>query len=215
MRQFIKTNLPLVPVPGVPEICLHKAGPKSGLWRLAEKDENFGAPYWAHHWGGGLGLARYLLDHPETVFARRVLDLGSGSGIVGIAAKKAGAEVVIAADIDPYAIAALRLNAIANSVRIQASLGDVTVITPPEVEVVLVGDLFYESELAERVTTFLDHCLESEAKVLIGDPRRAFLPLSRLRFLAEYPGADFSEVQREEGNTNAVYAFERSRPDCT
>lgn len=126
VQKFIQANLPIGFVPSVPEIRLHRAGPRSGLWRLAERDENFDTPYWAHDWGGGLALARYNLDHPEIVAGRRALDLGAGSGIVGIAAAKAGANEVMAADIDPYAIAATGLNAAANGVTIFPYLGDLT-----------------------------------------------------------------------------------------
>ncbi|MFT4184427.1 MAG: 50S ribosomal protein L11 methyltransferase, partial [Rhizobium sp.] len=118
IRGFIAANLPVQPVPSIPEIRLHKAGPQSGLRRLAERDPTFGSPYWAHHWGGGLALARHLLDRPEIAIGRRVFDLGAGSGIVGIAAAKAGAKDVIAADVDPYAIAAIDLNAAINGVTI-------------------------------------------------------------------------------------------------
>ena len=104
---FIRMNLPVAPVPGVPEIELHKACPTSGLMRLARQDEDgFAAPYWAHYWAGGLALARYVLDHPGAVAGRRVLDLGAGSGLVGIAAAKAGAREVVAAEVDRYAAAA-------------------------------------------------------------------------------------------------------------
>lgn len=209
--QLIQANFPVHPVPTVPEIRLHKAGPKSGLWRFAERDREFGTPYWAHLWGGGLALARHVLDHPETVVGRRVLDLGSGSGIVAIAAAKAGAQAVIAADTDPYAIAAIRLNAAANCVTVPPFLGDLAAGSPPEVDIVLVGDLFYESILADRVTTFLDQCLGSNVKVLIGDPWRAFLPRTRLQLLAEYPGPDFSEITRPGQQKNAVFSFEPSR----
>src|SRR6185437_4516376 len=126
ISQFIHANLPLVPATTVPEILLHTARPESGLWRLAELDEAFDAPYWAYAWGGGLALARHILDHPETVAGRVVLDLGAGSGIVAIAAAKSGAKSVIAADIDRYAIIATALNAAANGVTISPCLADLT-----------------------------------------------------------------------------------------
>jgi predicted nicotinamide N-methyase len=199
--------LPIGPVPSVPEVRLHRATPKSGLWRLAAKDANFGTPYWAYDWGGGLGLARHVLDHPEIVVGRCALDLGAGSGIVGIAAAKAGAREVIAADTDPYAITAVGLNAAANGVTALPFLGDLTVGAPPAVDVVLVGDLFYDCDLAEGVTTFLEQCLRSNVKVLIGDPCRAFLPRTRLQLLAEYSGPDFGDINRV-AQKNAVFSFE-------
>jgi predicted nicotinamide N-methyase len=187
---------------------LHKAGPTSGLWRLAETDQEFASPYWAHYWGGGLALARYILDRTETVAGRKILDLGAGSGIVGIAAAKAGASRVIAADVNRYAIAALGLNAAANQVALSALLGDVTAGPPLAVDLVVVGDLFYERALAERVTAFLDRCLESGIEILIGDPWRAHLPRSRVRLLAEYSVSEFGDSSNGATRPSGVFAFE-------
>jgi predicted nicotinamide N-methyase len=206
--EFIRSNLPLVPVPALPEILLHTAGPDSGLWRLAESDENFQAPYWAYAWGGGLALARHILDHPQTIAGRDVLDLGAGSGIVAIAAAKSGARSVLAADIDRYAIVATGLNAVANGVTIATHLGDPTADAPPNVDIVLVGDLFYEADLAERVTRFLDRCVRSGIQVLVGDPWRSFLPRMQLRLLAQYPGRDFGSGGHGTPSENAVFSFE-------
>jgi predicted nicotinamide N-methyase len=207
--QFVQAHFPILPVPSVPEIRLHKAIPKSGLWRLSEMDEEgFGTPYWAHYWGGGIALARHILDHPETVAGRVALDLGCGSGIVGIAAAKAGARNVICADTDKYAVAVTHLNAAINGVTVSTALGDMTDGTPPEVDVVLVGDLFYEHDLATRVASFLDLCLRSHIEVLIGDPWRAFLPHSRLQVLAEYPAWDFGDdTKTVTGKSAAVFWF--------
>ena len=207
IREFIRSNFPLVPVPSVPEIRLHKAGPKSGLWRLAKADKDFGTPYWAYHWGGGLALARHVLDHPQLVAGRSVLDLGAGSGIVGIAAAISGAKRVVAADIDRYAVAATDLNATANGVTISAVLGDLTTGSPPDVDTILVGDLFYEAELAQRVTAFLARCLASNIEVFVGDPGRAFLPLHWLEKLAEHAGPDFGSGDGGEQGRNTVFAF--------
>ena len=192
----------------MPEILLHTAGPESGLRRLGESDENFDTPYWAYAWGGGLALARHVLYHPQTVAGRVVLDLGAGSGIVGIAAAKSGAKSVIAADIDRYAIIAIGSNAAANGVTITTHLGDLTAGEPPDVDVVLVGDLFYEALLAERVTSFLDRCIRSGIQILVGDPWRSFLPRTNLRLLAQYPGPDFGDSRRGQQSQNAVFAFE-------
>lgn len=204
---FIRSNLPLAPVPGVPEIRLHKAGPASGLSRLADAEPDFATPYWAYHWGGGLALARYVLDHPECVAGRKVLDLGAGSGLVAIAAAKSGAAHVTAADIDPYAMAAIALNAAANGVTIATHLADLTTGPPPAVDIVLVADLFYAADLADQVTRFLDRCLAASIDVLIGDPWRAYLPRKRLKLLAEYPGMDFGDRAGSALATNAVFGF--------
>ncbi|NIJ38187.1 putative nicotinamide N-methyase [Sphingopyxis panaciterrae] len=185
---FIRDNLPVHPVPGIPEIRLHKAAPESGLGRLAARDaDGFGAPYWAHYWAGGLALARHVLDCPETVAGRRILDLGAGSGLVAIAAAKAGARQVIALDADPYAIAALGLNAALNGVRLDIRAGDVADLDPPAVDLILVGDLFYSAELAATVVAFLDRC---GIDALIGDPWRQSLPVSRLDEITRYDVAE-------------------------
>ncbi|MEI9965880.1 MAG: 50S ribosomal protein L11 methyltransferase [Caulobacteraceae bacterium] len=200
--RFIREHLPLARSRPLPQIRLHQARPDSGLHRLAEADEaGFGSPYWAYPWAGGLALARHILDRPETV-GRRVLDLGAGSGLVAIAAALAGAGEVTAADIDPYAVAALGLNAAANGAIISAICGDLTAGPPPAVDIVVVGDLFYDRALAGRVTAFLDRCLDAGIEVLVGDPGRAFLPRERLRVLARYPTPDFGEERM-----SCVFAF--------
>ncbi len=206
-RDFIRSNLPLAQVPGVPEIRLHKAGPSSRLSRLADTEPDFATPYWAYHWGGGLALARYVLDHPESVADRKVLDLGAGSGLVAIAAAKSGAAHVTAADIAPYAMAAIALNAAANSVTLATHLGDLTNGPAPAVDIILVADLFYAADLAEQVTRFLDRCLAANIDILIGDPWRAYLPRKRLKLLAEYPGLDFGDGTTRAHATNAVFSF--------
>jgi predicted nicotinamide N-methyase len=184
------------PVPTVQEILLHGTDPRGGLKRLAEADADLPLPYWAFTWGGGLALARHVLDHPETVAGRRVVDLGCGSGIVGIAAAKAGARDVLCADIDKYAIVATQLNAARNDVSVSTLCADLTTGAPPAVDLVLVGDLFYEPDLADRVTTFLDRGLAARIDVLVGDPYRSPLPQSRLRLLAEYPAAKSARMSK-------------------
>jgi len=204
----------LVAVPSLPEIRLHIAHPASGLWRLADPDAEAGEappPFWAYPWAGGAALARHFLDRPESVRGRSVLDLGAGSGIVGIAAAKAGASRVMAAEVDLYGIAALGLNAAANGVAITAIANDLTPDPPPRVDLVAVGDLFYERDLAERVTAFLDRCLAAGIDVLIGDPGRAWLPLKRLRLVAEYPVPDVGDIGSAKAKLTSVFAFEPKR----
>ena len=195
VEAFIMGNMPLVPVPSIPGISLHTAQPSSGLWRLLGQG-GCGAhsPYWAYPWAGGAALARHFFAHPETVRGRSVLDLGAGSGLVAIAAVKAGAASVIAADIDPLAAVAAKLNAAANDVDVSVVQDDLTKGLPPAVDVIAVGDLFYDRELALRVTEFLDRCLASGIEILVGDPGRAFLPYQRLRPITEYPVADFGDA---------------------
>lgn len=203
---FIETNLPLAPVPTIPEICTHKAGPSSGLWRLAQADESFDAPYWAQYWGGGLALARHILDQPLIVSGRSVLDIGCGSGLVAMAAAKAGARAVTAIDIDPYAIIATQLNAAANNVAVATECADILSGDPPTTDVILAGDVFYDAELAERVTAFFDRCLGAGIEIFVGDPWRAPLPRRRLELLAELPGLDFGDASTTS-RMNAVFRF--------
>lgn len=205
---MIADSFPLTSVPGIPEIRIHKATPQSGLWRFGEADKDFTSPYWAHWWGGGLALARHVLDHPKIVAGKRVLDLGSGSGLVAIAAAEAGAAHILAADIDRYAIAAIPLNAAANGVTVDTYHGDLTTHSTPDADIILVGDLFYDAELATTVTAFLDRCLDAGVPALVGDPHRATLPLARLKLIAEYPGSDFG-VGATETARNAVFACTR------
>jgi predicted nicotinamide N-methyase len=202
---FIRANLPVAAVPGIPEIRLHKASPTSGLSRLARRDEDgFRPPYWAHYWAGGLALARYVLDNPSVVAGRRVLDLGAGSGLVGIAAAKAGAREVVAAEIDRYAVAALKLNMELNGASISILHGDITGNAAPEVDVILVGDLFYASDLSERVAAFLERCSNRGIRALVGDPWRASLPLSRLTELARYAVSEGGSCAMQP---SGVFAF--------
>ncbi|RWK65071.1 50S ribosomal protein L11 methyltransferase [Mesorhizobium sp.] len=219
----------IAPVPELPEIRLYAAHPASGLWRLTHQDgqaaepEEEGTeadeyepepqpPYWAYAWAGGAVLARYILDRPETVAGLRVLDLGAGSGLVGIAAAKAGASQVIASEIDRNGVAALALNAAANGVAVTVVGEDITAGPPLPVDVVVAGDLFYRQDLADRVIPFLDRCLAADINVLIGDPGRAYLPRSRLRLLAEYQVPDVGESKDAATKLSGVFSFEPEQP---
>jgi predicted nicotinamide N-methyase len=135
-------------------------------------------------------LARHILDHPATVQGRRVLDLGTGSGVVAIAAARSGAALVKAADIDPFAIAAAGLNAEANGVAIELVTGDLLDGPAPACDLILVGDVFYDPELAQCVTRALDRW---GVEALVGDMGRKHLPLDRLEALASYEVSDFGE----------------------
>jgi len=191
---FIRASLPARPVPGVPEIVIHTAAPESRLGRLVENSLACSPPYWAYPWAGGIALARFVLDVPETVRGLRVLDIGSGSGLVAIAAAKAGAATVLAAEIDPNGRAAQRLNAELNGVAIDGTAADLLDGPPPvDTDLVIAGDVFYAADLARRSADFFERCAEMGIPVLIGDPGRAFLPRERLLALAEYPVADFGE----------------------
>jgi predicted nicotinamide N-methyase len=208
---FIAANLPLTAVPFVPELRIHKAVATSGLRRLAEADPRFGSPYWAHYWNGGLALARYLLDHRAEVAGRDVLDLGTGSGLVAIAAAKAGARRVVAADVDPYAIAAAGLNAAANGVALTRHLGDLTREDGFPCDLILVGDLFYDRATAARVTRFLRRGVARGCEALIGDPWRAHLPRAGLEPLATFRLIETEGAAGETGTASSVFRFTGGR----
>jgi predicted nicotinamide N-methyase len=182
-------RLRLVPTPFVPEVRLHLAEDAIVWWARmeAEAGHPLPAPYWASAWAGGQALARHLLDHPELAAGRRVLDLAAGSGLVAIAAALAGAERVVANDIDPYAVAAVTINARANRVAVAATGGDLLDSVDAEADLVLAGDVFYSRALADRMLPFLQRAAAGGAEVLVGDPGRGHLPADRLAVLADYP----------------------------
>jgi predicted nicotinamide N-methyase len=185
---FIRAHTRLLPVPHAPEISLHVAEEATELWQKTEDELatiGLPPPFWAFAWAGGQALARYILDHPETVRGRRVLDFASGSGLVAIAAAKAGAAEVIAADIDAFAAAAIGLNAEANGVSIAARLDDLLGLDQGW-DVILAGDICYERELAAQVIDWLSGLSRRGAIVLIGDPGRSYLPKDRLAEVATY-----------------------------
>lgn len=188
-HDFIIGNTRLMPVPLVPEIALHIAHEAVPLWQKTEEElgeMGLPPPFWAFAWAGGQALARYILDNPETVCRKTVLDLASGSGLVGIAAMKAGAAHVRAVDIDQFALQAVSINAAANKVEITACGDDLLDAPPPDVDVILVGDLFYEKSVATRLMNWLETATAQAIDVLIGDPGRSYLPRDRLVSCASY-----------------------------
>ena len=206
LTAFIKANLPLAEVPSIPKVRLHTATPRSGLYTLAMADDSdMAPPYWAYPWAGGAVLARYLFDHPEEMAGKHVVDLGTGSGLVAIAAVKCGATHVLAIDIDAKAIAAAQLNAEANDVVIETRLGDIIEDMPPEADMILAGDVFYDEVLAERMLPFLERCRTAGIDVLIGDPGRAPLPAGFLEKIAEYPVPDFGRSTQGTAANSAVF----------
>jgi predicted nicotinamide N-methyase len=181
-------QLRLTEVPFVPEVRLHLAEDAIVLWARMEAatGATLPPPFWASAWAGGQSLARYVLDHPEVVAGRRVLDLAAGSGLVAVAAAMAGAAAVTANDIDPYALAAMRLNAEANGVAVDSRGGDLLAGDADGAEVVLAGDVFYSRDMSDRVLAFLDRVTARGSTVLVGDPGRAYLPRERLEVVATY-----------------------------
>lgn len=185
---FVRSYAALAPLGFLPEIRLHQADEPIGLWELTEGEyrSEQPPPFWAFAWAGGQALARYVLDHPETVAGRRVLDLASGSGLVAVAAARAGAASVRAVDIDPFSAAAIGLNAAANGADVSVDRADILGGDADGAEVVLAGDVFYSQVMADRMTGFLRRAAKAGARVLVGDPDRAFLPRPLFRELAAY-----------------------------
>jgi predicted nicotinamide N-methyase len=185
---FIRAQTRLLPVPYAPEISLHLADEATELWQKTEDElgeVGMPPPFWAFAWAGGQALARHLLDRPELVAGRHVLDFASGSGLVAIAAAKASALQVEACDIDDFAVAAMALNAEANGVALAPRLENL-IGRDEEWEVVLAGDVSYERDMAGAVTCWLEKLSRRGALVLIGDPGRAYLDRERLEPVAEY-----------------------------
>ncbi len=213
-QQFIRANTKLLAVPLVPEIRLHIAEESVPIWQKTEEElgqMNVPPPYWAFAWAGGQALARYLLDAPALLAGRNVLDLGSGSGLVAIAAAKAGAARVLAADIDAFALAAISLNAAANGVNVETTAVDLLAAPPAAFDIVLVGDLFYERPLAERVLAFADAARSRGALVLAGDPRRSYFPPDRFHKLTEYLVPVTRELEDAEIKRTAVWRLDPVR----
>ncbi|QOG07493.1 methyltransferase [Aureimonas sp. OT7] len=187
-RRFIEANTAIAPLPHVPELRLHLADDAHALWHSTEEElaaMGLPPPFWAFAWAGGQGLARYVLDHPECVAGRRIVDFASGSGLVAIAAMKAGAAHATAVDIDPFAEAAIGLNSGLNGVAVQ-SLSRQIVGTSLETDCLLAGDVFYDKGFAEAIIPWFDTLLRQDVDVLVGDPGRAYLPRDRIRHLATY-----------------------------
>lgn len=206
---FIRANTRLLAPPLVPELSLHLAEESVPIWQKTEEElgeMNVPPPYWAFAWAGGQALARYLLDNPKVCQGRRVLDLGAGSGMTGIAAAKTGAARVLAADIDAFALCASELNAAENGVLLEVTSEDQLARPPGPFDVVLIGDLFYERALAERVIAYIDAAKVAGASVLIGDPQRGYFPKGRFSVLAEYKVPVTRELEDSEIKRTAVWA---------
>jgi predicted nicotinamide N-methyase len=206
---FIIANTLLLPVPLVPEVVLHVAAEAVPLWTKTEDElDKIGLPppFWAFAWAGGQALARYILDHPADIAGKTVIDLASGSGLVAIAAMKAGAARVIAYDIDAFARTAIGLNARANKVVIEVGSGDLLAgVLAPAADIILAGDIFYERDTAEKAFAFLGAQAATGAIVLIGDPGRSYLPKDQLRKIAEYQVPVTRDLEDADIKNTAVW----------
>lgn len=208
---FIRANTRLQAPPHVPEIQLHLADEALELWRATEAElEAIGLPppYWAFAWAGGQALARYVLDHPDTVRGRRVLSIAAGSGVEAIAALKAGAAATRATDIDAFALTAMALNAATNGVQFETSTEDVLDGPVPDEDVILMGDVFYERPLADRAFAYGQRATRAGRLVLTGDPRRSYFPGHGLTLLAQYRVSTTRALEDAEVKHTSVWRFE-------
>jgi predicted nicotinamide N-methyase len=211
-RDFVLANTRLIAPPLTPEIRLRLADEAVPIWKKTE--DELGAmglppPFWAFAWAGGQALARYTLDHPALVKGKRVLDFASGSGLIAIATAKAGAAEVTASDIDVFAIAAIEANAVDNDVAVRARLEDL-IGADDGWEVVLAGDIAYEKDFAGAAMDWLQSLARRGATVLIGDPRRSYLPLDRLDCVIEYSVPVTRELEDSEIKRTGVFRFSSS-----
>jgi predicted nicotinamide N-methyase len=210
-RAFILAHTRLQPVSHAPEIVLHLADEVTPIWRMTEEalgEMGVPPPFWAFAWAGGQGVARYLLDNPAVVAGKRVVDFATGSGLVAIAAMKAGAAHVLASDIDPWCGAAVALNAAANGVEVDFTDRDLLAAPPPLADVVLAGDVSYERPMAEAVHAWLAAARAGGATVLIGDPGRSYFDARGLTRVAEYRVPTTRELEDSEVKRTGVWAYQ-------
>ena len=204
-RGFVLRHTRLQEVPGLAGIRLQLTDDVLALWRATQEetgDPDAPLPYWGIAWGGGIAIASYLRDHPEVASERRVLDIGSGSGLCAIAAIRAGALAASAVDIDPFAAAAIKLNARANRVRVDVVDTDILADDPRDAEVILAGDCWYEEAFATRLTAWLQRAHHGGIPVLLGDPGRRYLSADAVTRIAEYEVRSTSELE-DLGRTRA------------
>ena len=212
-RAFVLRHTRLRAVPGLGELQLQLADEVLPLWRAVQVetgDPDAALPYWAFAWGGGLAIGRYLREHPEIVAGRRVFDLASGSGICAIAAMRAGAAAASGTDVDAFALAAIRLNAHANGCRVTVIGRDVLDEAPPDSNVILAGDCWYDAELARRVLPWLRRACDQGIAVLVGDPGRQHLPVDELVELAAYDVRTTTDLEDLHRTQARVYRLRSS-----
>jgi predicted nicotinamide N-methyase len=210
LRAFVLRHTHLRPVPGLEEIRLHLADEALPLMHAVQVetgDPDPAIPYWAFAWAGGLAIGRYLGEHPEAASGRRVFDLASGSGLCAIASMRAGAAEATGADIDAFAAAAIELNARANGHRVSVVRRDVLDEGPPEVDVILAGDCWYDARLAGRVLPWLQRARDLGIDILVGDPGRRYLPADELVELAAYDVRTTTELEDLALKQGRVYAL--------
>jgi predicted nicotinamide N-methyase len=209
-RDFIRQNTRPRPPPAVPELQVYQADEIIPLWctlDAAAGGEGLPPPFWAFAWAGGQALSRYLLDRPDEIAGKTVLDFAAGSGICAVAAMKAGAAECTAVDIDPFSAEAIALNAAANAVHVTVCQRDLLDDDPPDVDLILAGDICYEEPMTARVLPWLRRVHAHGIRVLIGDPGRAYFPLAQVIRLAEYDVPTSRDLEDSELKRTGVYTF--------
>lgn len=205
--EFVLAHTRIRHAPFVPEVRLHLADDSLELWEVTQVAVERGEvppPFWAFVWAGGQAVARHLLDHPEVLAGRDVVDVATGSGLVAVAAACAGASRVRASDIDEFAVAATRLNARLNDVAVDAEMCDVRDVTVEASTLVTVGDVFYDERIATAMLPALQRMAARGAEVLVGDPQRAYLPREFLVPLAEYDVEVETDIEDAPVKTTVV-----------
>lgn len=205
---FVRERTAVEAPPLVPEIRLHLASAVTPLWHATEdalESDGLEAPYWAFAWAGGQALARHFLDHPEMVAGKRVLDIGAGSGIAAIAAAIAGAASVTAADTDPFAAAAIRLNAVLNNAEVTVTEDNLLDAPTADWDVIAAGDVCYQRDMAGRFTAWLKSRAAAGALVLLADPGRAYRPEDGLEQLARYDVPTSREIEDSEVKSAVIW----------
>jgi len=208
-KAFIRANTRAVSVPGLP-IRLYTADELTPIWEATEKDlaeANVAPPFWAFPWAGGQALARYVINNPDTVRGKLVLDLASGSGLVAVAAALAGAAQVVANDIDPMCEASVALNAELNGVSIDYLGGNLLEGEPPDYDVILAADVFYEQTPARLFRAMLERAHANGSLILAGDPGRTYFPRNAFRQVAEYAVETTTEIENNPVKSARVWTL--------
>jgi predicted nicotinamide N-methyase len=208
-RRFILQNTSVLSPPHAPEIRLHLAHEVHELWHKTEEDLceiGLPPPFWAFAWAGGQGLARYILDNPHVAAGRSVIDFASGSGLVGIAAKRAGAHRVQCVDIDAYAQFAAAMNAELNEVAIEPVTTDLMNMVP-EADLILAGDVFYDRIFASELIPWFENCARNGIQIFVGDPDRSYFPKNKFTLLASYEVPVTRALEDAEVKHTTVWRF--------
>ncbi len=205
--EFIRTQTVVATPSIIPEIKLHLATEVTPLWKLTEerlKSDNLPPPFWAFAWPGGQGLARYLLDNPEVVRGKRVIDFAAGSGVAAIAAMKAGAKEAVATEIDPLAQESITLNAALNNVKV-VNVGELDMTkVPKHIDLIMAGDVCYNQAMSTKLLRWLWLCIASGVRVLIADPGRAYMPKEGIIPRATYVVPTSRDLEDQESRTVIV-----------